>query len=807
MPSSYPAKKTLALAIAAVLCQPAYGQQIDPPELMLEEVRVTAQKREENLQDVPLSVAAVSGEKIEEAGVENLEDLTSLVPNIHLTETGISTQLRVRGIGSDNSQGFEQSVGMYIDGIYHGRAQLFRAPFFDLERVEVLRGPQTTLFGKNSIAGALNLTTAKPTHELEGRVSLSHEVENNQNEVNAVISGPLSDSLRGRVAVRGYEDEGYIDNEYTGTTDAEQKEKAARVSLAWTASDKLDFLLTAEKNQFDIYGRQFEITLDQPNPLTGLTYGQYLQLFSAIGPEDYDSELNYVRHSNAPEVSENDVDKLTLTGNYQLGENTLSFVTGLLNYDYVEQCDCDFTAANIFSVDIQEEYEQFSQEIRLTSPGGETVDWLAGIFYQEYDQTYSDQFFINSTSLLIPAIGAKIARLNSDLNPDNSLNTANDVPAYFNPALLANTGDLKDFEQSSESWAVFAQATWNITDQWHLTAGGRYTQEDKSAHKTMNIFDITTGDIISNSILGEMYAHPELFRAETEQGPGHNISGSRSEKEFTPLLTVEYDLDADTMLYGSFTKGFKAGGFDPRSNNENSFEFEEEGATAYEMGVKTSVADGRGEVNLALYRTDYEDLQISQFDGAVGFNVGNAKETRVQGIEVDGRWLISERLTASYGLAYLDFEFLDFENGNCHARQTGVDHDNDPATPALCDYTGQKGVYTPDYTTNLTLDYHHPLNNGWAIASALDWQHIAEQQVHTNLDPIGMADAQNLVTLRLALEAESWTVALLGKNLLDEETVSYSANAPLSDSSFGTNTHYSFVKRPRTLALEGTYRF
>lgn len=786
MPSFTPVRKPLALIAAVLLCQVSTAQT-NPSQLRLEEVRVTAQKREESLQDVPLSVATVSGQKIEEAGIENLADLTSLIPNIHLTQTGISTQLRVRGIGSDNSQGFEQSVGMYIDGIYHGRAQLFRIPFFDLERAEVLRGPQSTLFGKNSIAGALNLTTAKPTHEMEGKVSASYEFEHHQREVNAVVSGPLADTLRGRLAIRTYRDDGYIENDYTGETNAEQDEKAARLSLDWTPTEKLSLLLTAEQSKFDVNGRQFEITLDEPNENTGFTYHQYLQLFSALGPDDYDSELNYVRHTNAPETSDNEVNKLTLTADYELGPNTLTLVSGLLNYDYFEQCDCDYTAANIFTVDLEEDYEQFSQEIRLTSPGGEKLDWLVGAFYQEWDLTYKDVFDIDNNSVLIPAISASRPELPAER--------------------LGNSGNVKDFQQSSDAWAIFGQTTWNITSTWHLTLGGRYTEEDKTAHKSMNIIDITTGEVQNDPVLGAMYLG--LFRAETEQGPGgHDISGSRNEKKFTPLATLEYDVTQNILLYGSYTRGYKAGGFDPRSNNKAFFEFEEESATAYELGMKTTVADGRGEINLALYHTDYDNLQVSQFDGGVGFNVGNANETRVQGVEVDGRWLITERFSTSYGLAYLDFEYTDFPNGNCYKGEPGAsDHDNNPATPPVCDYTGKRGVYTPEYTANVTLDYNQPLNNGWMVLGALDVQHVAEQQVHTNLDPKGMIDAQTLVTLRLALDAERWTLALLGKNLLNEKTVTYSANAPLSDSSFGTNTHYSFVKRPRTVALEGTYRF
>ena len=188
-------RRTLSAAITLAMTSTALNVVADDESLKLEEVIVTAQKRIEKLQDVPLSIATVQGLKLDEAGVETIQDLTTLVPNIHFTESGISTQVRVRGIGSDNSQGFEQSVGMYVDGIYYGRAQLFRTPMMDMERVEVLRGPQGTLLGKNSIAGALNLTTAKPSDETEARLSVSQEAEFNQIEVNGMLSSRINDRL------------------------------------------------------------------------------------------------------------------------------------------------------------------------------------------------------------------------------------------------------------------------------------------------------------------------------------------------------------------------------------------------------------------------------------------------------------------------------------------------------------------------------------------------------------------------------------------------------------------------------------
>ena len=169
---------TLSAAVVGYACAyalvPSAYAQVEVEAPRLEELIVTSQKRVESLQDVPISVATLDGSKLAEASIENLEDLTAYLPNIHFTESGFSTQVRVRGIGSDNSQGFEQSVGMYIDGIYYGRAQLFRTPMMDMERAELLRGPQSTLFGKNSVSGALNLSTAKPTDELEAKLSYSH---------------------------------------------------------------------------------------------------------------------------------------------------------------------------------------------------------------------------------------------------------------------------------------------------------------------------------------------------------------------------------------------------------------------------------------------------------------------------------------------------------------------------------------------------------------------------------------------------------------------------------------------------------
>lgn len=777
-----PSRLQLAAAVSlAVTAIGASAQESSGPRL--EEVIVTAQKRVENLQDVPISVAAVTSEKLEKAGIENIEDLTAYLPNIHFTETGFSTQVRIRGIGSDNSQGFEQSVGMYVDGIYYGRAQLFRAPLMDMERAELLRGPQSTLFGKNSIAGALNLTTAKPTDEFEGRVSLSHEVEHAQTEANLVLSGPLTEDLRARLAIRSYDQDGYFTNNVKDQREPQSDELAVRLSVDWDASDDLSLSFKAERDTFDTVGRAIEITQDIPLIEGNFNYSEVLTNILRQ-PTGVDSDVDFVRQADTDEKSDNEINNYTFKAEYALGDYTLTAVTGWLDFNYDEACDCDFTGAEILDLDLNEDYEQISQEIRISSPLDGPVDWIAGIFYQEWDQEFTDQLNISNTNVLTALVGPQ----------------------------LGNTALNRDFTQESSLISLFGRATWHITDRFHVTLGARYTIEDKDATKDLNIVELSTGSVLDDSSVAEDYFNN--FGVESEQlvglgeADGHSLSGSRQETPFTPLINVEYDFNDDVLLYASFTSGTKAGGFDPRSNGKAFFEFEEENADAFEIGLKSTVADGRGEVNVSIYRTEYDDLQISQFDGRVGFNASNANETVVQGVEVDGRWAFTDNLTASYGMSYLDFEYEDFRNGNCFSGQTpdGVDLDGN-GTLDTCDYTGQRGVYTPEFTLNVSFDYHQPLTQDVDFVALLDLQYIDEQQVHVNLDPSAEIDAYTTLSLRVGMETDSWSFAILGKNLLDEYVPSYSANAPLSDTFFATNTHYSFIKRPKTIAMEASYRF
>ena len=782
-------------AITGIICtQLASTAQAQSNVPVLQEILVTAQKREESLADVPISVNVISAEVIQNNNINKIADITEFVPNMTMTETGISTQMYVRGIGSGNNQGFEQSVGQYVDGIYYGRQQLIRAPFFDLQRAEVLRGPQGTLFGKNTIAGALNLTTARPTDETEFAISGLYEFESNQTEVNAVLSGALSDDFRARLALRTYTEDGYMNNTFRNTNEPDRDETSVRLSMEWDATPELTIGLKLESNSFDAIGRQIEIVQDSAapaGPFTGLNYAQIAA--GILGQPAMESAFDYNRQVNANEHSDNSLENITLNIDYDLNGNTLSLVTGLVQYDFDERCDCDYTPSSVFEVGLQEDYEQFSQEIRLSSPLGGAVDWIGGLYFQSNEMNSVEEIDIPTNSIL-----GTLSLLNPTL------------------ALMANlpgTQAIRLNDHESDLYGIFAQGTWNISDNLRLTVGARYTNEDKDATRRIDIRDLATRAVTANPLAP--IAYNEFFALHSVQtagytavssgvtSPGHNLRGSRSEDSFTPVINLQWNATQETMLYASYSQGFKAGGFDARANNPFSFEFQEEESDAIELGSKSLFANGRFEVNAALFFTDYEDLQVSQFDGALGFNVGNANETDVMGLEIDGRYAATDDLTIGYAYSYLDFEFKDFRNGNCYNYQVpnGAVVNGIP----LCNFTGMSGQYTPENNLSLFFDYTYMLNSDIELFANLNLNYTGSQNIHDNLDPQYVIDSRTNVNLRFGAQNDNWRVSIIGKNLSNEDVLTYAGNAPISNSLFGTNTFYGFVGRPRQIALEIAY--
>ncbi len=828
---------------------------------VLEEVVVTAQLREQSLQDVPVSVSAVSGEKMMEAGIGRIEDLQAYVPNFTMSESGIGTDIYIRGIGSGENQGFEQSVGMYVDGIYYGRAQLARAPFLDLSRVEVLRGPQNILMGKNSIAGAINITTAQPTEDFEGSVQLTYEPDIGERIVDLVLSGPITDTFGYRFAARKREYDGHIENLVLDRDEPDRDEQTFRLKFFWDISDDLTASLKMEMGEFDVVGRHSEIIFDSPSTsdtfiFTGRTYGEildrtvfpdagslgvlagllppallnFLQLQGNGSLLDIDSDsavlnttADYKRHSNG-DFSFNNTKNLTLNLDWYLDGHQLTSITGYMAYDYEENCDCDFTGAPLFNVAFVEDYEQFSQEFRWISPVGETFEFIGGAYFQKNDLFFFDSIILPSD--IIPQLvnAADFLEVASGQPGRGDFDPGADGSSGFELLGFGDAGNaLKDIrsprEFTSESilGSVFLQGTFNVADTLRVTLGGRYTYENKKGTRHLE-FGLPDGSI---QPIGEVDTAAAIsFAAER-----HNLKGERTENQFAPLLNIQWDATDNLMAYFTASQGFKSGGFDARSNSSpsaeptpanpnaatpnqqvliGSFEFEEEEATSYELGMKSTLLEGAAELNAALFRTEFDNLQVSVFDGTLGFNVGNAATAISQGLELDGRMGLTEHLILAGGLAFMDFEFQDHPLGTCIQGQ-----EPDHANGINCDFSGKTNQYVADWSGNVLLAYERMIFDALMLRANVDAIFTDEYHPSPNLDDRVKQDGYIVYNGRIALAdiGGSWEVALLGKNLSDEVIVVYSVDAPTAYTISQAATHHGFVNPPRSFALQASYRW
>jgi len=825
---------TALVALTTLISLPVTDARAQEGSRVLDEIVVTSAYREQGLQDVPVSVSAVTGEMITEIAIQKAEDIQFLVPNFSLTESGISTNTFIRGIGSGINQGFEQSVGTYVDGVYRGRGQQFRMPFLDIARVEVLRGPQSILFGKNSVAGALNITTAQPTDEFEGSVHASYEFENNESILEAMVSGPMSDRVRYRVAARSRNLDGHMRNATLNREEPERKDWAVRGVIEFDVSDNLVATLKAEVGSFDVKGRHIEIINEQPSlhpsPLfNGLRWNEILRgcvgsPAAALCTWDADESVanvvqDEVRSSNG-DFSFNDSTDVVLTLDWALGENELKSITSYSDFQYDEFCDCDFTGSPVFGAALQEQYTQISQELRLSSPLGGTVDYIAGLYYQTSDHDYADQIQVPSDSPLIPIINL--------LSPGNG-------------DFMPNTQASRLASVENDVLSAFAQLNWHLGDSFTLQLGGRVTKDERDGSRTMSITDLDfnplpAAQIAAPLVYGSLFGITSTNLVDLTMssipalsGPANAlvygvpgvmpglgvlpVEGSRDETKVSPEVKFLWDAGDNALWYLSWSKGFKSGSFDFRANNRNfydtmedSFEFDDEEATNVEVGGKFSLAGGALELNAAAFSTKYSDLQISIFDGVLGFNVGNAASADISGVELDWRWAATEFLTVSGGSAILNFEFTDFRNGQCYF---GAESDVTLNGVELCDYTGRDNQLVAHFQSNVNFDIDVPVAQGLRLHTLFNVFYTGDYDASATFDPALVQDSYTMLNARMGLGDQDgkWEVALFAKNLTDEKVLTFGGDAPLSGSTFLAKSNYAFFNPGRTLAAQATFRF
>lgn len=764
-------KSVFAILATTALVAPSAARAQDIAEEDqggLEEIVVTAQKRAEGLSDVPISISAVTGETIENYGQTNLEAVSSSIPNLKITQTAIANRIAIRGIASGDNKGFEQSVAMFVDGIYYGRDQLSRMPLVDLERIEVLRGPQPTLFGKNAIAGAVNVVSRRPTGEFEGSVSASYEFEHEEKRVTAVVSGPVSNSVGARVVGYYRDMEGYFFNTRQNRNEPNVREAFVRGILDFEGDGPLSADLKLEYADFKTEGQPREVF----SPI-----GIYSVVFA--GPLAVETNENRVR-ADGGYLSRNRIFNSVLNADLELGEHTLTSVTGYLDYNVKETIDVDFVNPDLLDGTRQsEDYRQISQELRIASPGDQPFNYIAGLYYQNTKLGVTDQvrfspFFLNSA---------------------------------FRP--LGDTFNNRLYSQKSDLISVFAQGEISLTDAMRLTVGARFNHEKKSGSRALTIdrgpLSLTppTGAAISAA------AVTATFRALNIEA--HSITGKLSEDSFNPMANIQYDITDDLMFYASFARGTKAGGFDVRSNSlptstiarPGTFLFEDEKADNFEAGFKYKTRALA--INVSAYRTTYKDLQTNVFDGVLNFNVRNASGAKTQGVEADMRWAVDEHFTLSGAIAYLDFEFTNFPQGQCYFGQVSN------AAGGFCSYTGKRNALTPKWSGNLNGDFSHEIGGNVKLGINLNADFSSSYISAANLDPRTQQDGYIKMGARLSLGHvdDNWTIALVGRNLTNERIKQTAGNAPLATTFTGNRgvAYTAIYDRPRNIAVQADFKF
>jgi iron complex outermembrane receptor protein len=740
--------------------------------VQLEEVVVTAQKREQSLRDVPIAISAVSGEQLRSSGQYTLDELSISIPNFTFSEAASgSDNIFIRGVGSGINYGFEQAVGQVIDGFFYGRSRFGRGAFLDLERVEVLKGPQGALLGKNTTAGAINLTTAKPTDEFMLRAQATYFAEGSEGALfDGAVSGPLTDQVKGRLSLRYEDRDGFVENVVSGQEEQSTEQLDIRGTIAVDLSDSFSATLMYQYGDADRTGRVGQLSkcgdplksFDPDGPGPAPAGALYMQMI-ALG-EDCTANFQHTvvnqREGPVPQRfdTEYQIAGLTMVWNWQDFE--LTSLTGFSDYEFLDDFDADWTPITLAGAETTEEYSQWSQEFRISGGIGGDFEYLAGIYFLETEQ---DTDFRRDFVALPPP--------------------------------LTPSGNLIVTSQEAETQAVFGQLTWQFVEGLQLVLGGRYTHEKK--------------DVIQSQTPTLLFTN-EPVALIPPAGPGagsHFLKGSRSESDFSPSGALQWYPNSQTMLYGKVAKGFKGGGYDfqndgPQLLAEQKFEFDREDVLSYELGAKLSLFDGAAELNIAAFLSEFEDLQVSTLGENITFKVGNAAEATTKGVELDFRWALGEGLIFSGAVAHLDASYDSFPDAPCSAATI-----LNQTCAGSADLTGEVLPFSPELTAVFRAEYERPINSSLSFFAMVSVSYLDEFALVLDLDRDLYQESFSKIDARIALGAPhgGWQIAVLGRNLTDETTRNFGNDA--LGGPFMLGTTFSHVEAPRTIAIQASLEF
>jgi len=838
--------KTSISLLAAAIYMAATGvsAQANEDNFLLEEIVVTAQKRAQNLQEVPIAVSAFSGEQLQEAVIKDIFDLKNRAPGLQSIQeqSNSSSGFRIRGIGTSGQNfGLESSVGMYVDGVYRARQSSMISEMIDIEAVEILRGPQGTLFGKNTPAGAILFRTVAPSHESDSYISVTG---GNYGQLNASAGGNLSlidDVLAVRGTVFSSKRDGTIDVEGSGNEVLNDRNRqGARLQALFTPYDDLTIRLIADYSEIDETCCGVLVTQDNYTVADGALGSD--AILEALGGTvyhgdnngDFETSLNFLPESNSRDRG------LAIDTSWDLDSHyTLNFITGYRKFNSTSIVDADFTNVDLLATSNDAQSTTFSQEIRLDYIGDD-LNFVVGAYYfqQDLDLDYTIEAGDLLSEFVKPGLGADGVDYN-DFQGLLALKTAGaQVPAndVFIPGMTAS----HTAKQDHESWAIFGQFDYHLTENLIVTAGLRYTEEEKEMttvfSENWTLTDPTsqatyeaglTALLVDAGFVPGVPAtsvpydnllatDPNFFEPFTQAGwagylfsgltPREDIAAKLSDEQITGTIKLSWLATEDTMIYASYGTGYKSGGTNTdRIATGFSPVFDAETSESFEIGLKTEFPQQALRLNAAMHYTTVDDFQANTFVGT-GFVLQNAGELESYGGELELFWVPLETTEVSLNYAYTHAEYKQFENAGCQIAtpaHTGVDEATQPGTDA-CDRSGGRLPNTPEHAINLGVKQMFNLADGIEAYVYGEYTFLSGLVNGNDNDPLKEQKDFGLLNLRAGLDFvdEDITVTLWGRNVLDEEYKGSTFDAPLQDGKLLTSPG-----APRTYGVTLNKRF
>lgn len=773
-------KKRLKLAILPIVIASAlhptigFTQEESTPEIEeeqktvgIEVIIVSATKRAESVQDIPLSVTAFSQTQLDMKGAANIAGIQESTPNLNFTAQSAgqnASRITLRGIGTETLVGGgDPGVALHIDGVYVGRNSAAAGDVFDVERLEVLRGPQGTLYGRNSTGGSINIVTKKPTFENEGYVDFT--VGNyNERRVRAVANVPLTENLSSRVSILSHSHDGYIDNLYEYGRDSNDKDShSGRLQLLYETDSGNEYLFRGYYSKMGgagpgsvFLGEDIDTTNGYPAgylvginsdpagaPVIADAYGLG-RTITGDAIKDRPTDLHQVR-KDTPEFVDMLIQGLDFEANINLSDSVLlKSITSYQTNDNEILVDADNSELAIETRYRNNMASQYSQELNFISQTDDPFQWILGAYF--YHEELTERFQTTTPAGLVP--------IDTALPPGA-------VPGG------GGIGQLRIAGHEVDSVALFAQLSYEITDKLSVTGGVRYTRDEKEQFREIG----GSVDITNN-----------LQFMTGAVGPLPPDSGQASFSEVSYRFSTDYKLTDDSLLFASYARGYKSGGFDfnggQLTDASELVPYEPEYVNAIEIGTKNRLFDNTVILNITAFHYDYEDLQVFRLTG-FGPLTDNAAQSTIQGLEIEVKYEPTENFKIDASLGYLDATYGEYT----------IDI---PPT----DFAGKTLNYAPEYTGNIGAEYVVPLEDAY-LTARVDWSYRDDtyfDRANTELDT---QEAYSLVNARLRYDTDEFYIDLWVRNLADKDYVT----GQLINPPFACGCRTINIGAPRTFGL------